>query len=124
MEDKKGFTLVELLAVIVIISLIAGLALSRVVEQSNEYKNTGQTVLNEIVLNAAKQYVRGNESIKQSIKDGTALQISYQDLVDKGYLSDNLKSIKLVGDDLTEKYICITYDSSKSEIVYEDGSCN
>ena len=124
MKNKKGFTLIELLAVIVIIALIAGLALSRVVDQSNEFKNTGQKVLEEVILNATKQYVRGSESIKESIRSGNKLQLSYQDLVDKGYLTSDLGSIKKSDKSLDEQYVCVDYDQSKYDYIYTIGTCD
>lgn len=137
---KKGFTLVELLAVIAIIALIAILALPNIVEMANKNKKTGNEMAREVVINAAKQYVRKNERIKNNIKEGTDLKIPVLELVNKGYLTDNesiLNQIELDADeeeidtDSTDEqvaaagkyYVCVVYCTSTEVFSYNINKC-
>lgn len=59
--NKKGFTLVELLAVIMIIAIIAAFALPRVLNQFSN--NTGELEKKEkeLLLNSARTYIEENK---------------------------------------------------------------
>ena len=122
---KKGFTLVELLAVIAIIALIAALAISNIIEISNDYRQKGSEYQEEIIKNAAKQYVKSSESLKQQAESG--LQISYQTLVNKGYLTENsirdLKTNEVI-DDLSGMYVCANYNRTTKKYTFTIGTCN
>ena len=124
--NKKGFTLVELLAVIAIIALIGGLALGIVAKLSSERRDTGNDFVKSFVINAAKQYVKANESVKDTIKQNKKQKITYKTLVDKGYLSsNNIKNLK-TGEDVNY-YVCVRYNSSNNTFSYktnEEDKCN
>lgn len=81
---KKGFTLVELLAVIVIISLVVLVAVPRLVKSiKNSNIDTYNNIIGDIVL-AANSYANN--------KDGILVQISVQTLQNEGYLPLNLSN--------------------------------
>ena len=125
MKIKKGFTLVELVAVIAIIALISVLVIAAIVDTAGDFKESGQSYLNEMVINAAKQYVRSTPSVKSSI-NSTGIHITYQKLLDKGYLSSNVSSYLDVTTnqpiDLSDHYVCVKLSSG--EYVYKIDTCN
>ena len=57
---KKGFTLIELMAVIIIISLLAILTFPNIVGQIKKSKNAKNNNVNAIVISAAKRYINDN----------------------------------------------------------------
>ena len=125
MNSKKGFTLIELLAVIAIIGLIAGLVLTKIMDLRNNFNDAGQNLANEVIINAAKQYVRGNKDIKSVVKGGATRSITFKTLVEKGYLTSNstaLRDIKTGQNiDLDAHYVCIKYETNK--YVYKIDTC-
>lgn len=84
---KKGFTLVELLAVIVILALVLAIAvptISKLIEtsQAEAYHSSEQ-----LILKSAKLYAATNQSVlPQNIGDTTSVLLS--DLVSANYLSN------------------------------------
>ena len=100
---KNGFTIVELLAVIIIISLLVtltGLSTSKLVKNS---KKTLTDIQKSEIINAAKIYMSDNIGI--NIESGECKYITLSKLIEKGYI-ENIQ-------DLDEAYIKITLDESK-----------
>lgn len=125
---NRGFTLVELLAVLIIISLISVLALSSIGKKGNEYKNISYSKLEEIFNSAAHSYVISDDNLVNSIKSGDTIEVPIFLLVEKGYLSDdeiiNPKTNKVI--DTAESIIKVSYSNNKYiyEIVLYDKSVN
>lgn len=61
MNNKKGFTLVEVIAVIILLIVITLIAVPAVLHLVNSNKNKSYEAKMEIVLSQAKQYARDNE---------------------------------------------------------------
>ena len=59
---RNGFTLVELMAVIIIISLIALLTFPNIVNQIKKTKKSNNKMVEDLVLTQAKKYVSDNPS--------------------------------------------------------------
>lgn len=103
MKDRRGFTLVELLAVIVILSglsLLVAVSINSTLERRDE-KEVAEQV--ELAKNAAKIYF--------SLNGGPS--VSIEDLIDGDYLDDN-KIDKL------ERNKCIVVSENK----YSYDDCN
>lgn len=118
----KGFTLVELLAVIVILSLLLLLAVTTV---SSQFKNSKDelydTQLNNIKL-AAEMWGSDNKVKLNSISDCVTLTLGY--LKDEGYVDANIKNTytgKLFKDD--EVFVNITKETNRYKYeVFDDSS--
>lgn len=86
--NNKGFTLVELLAIVVIISIIATVAVPNITNEINSSDKHTQNVVDESIENASKLYV-AKYYAKQFI-NGEEITFTLSDLENDGLL--NLKS--------------------------------
>lgn len=86
--NNKGFTLVELLAIVVIISIIATVAVPNITNEINSSDKHTQNVVDESIENASKLYV-AKYYAKQFI-NGKQIKFTLNDLENDGLL--NLKS--------------------------------
>lgn len=98
--NNKGFTLVELLATIVLLVLITFLASFTVNKITNDSKKNSHNAMVDTILSAGITYVNDNDSIKLSDLNG--LKIYLSTLVNGGYIDNNLK------DPLNNKVINMT----------------
>ena len=117
----KGFTLVELLAVIVILSLLLLLAVTTV---SSQFKNSKDelydTQLNNVKL-AAEMWGSDNKVKLNSISDCVTLTLGY--LKDEGYVDANIKNTytgELFEND--EVFVNITKETNRYKYEVEDDS--
>ena len=113
---KKGFTLVELLAVIIILGIIG---LITIVSFDLVLKNSKET-LSEAqkgnVEEAAKVYY---------LKEGMAINdtcVSVEELIQKGYIEGNVVKDPKTKESLTG-YVRITYKANQYSYKYQKNSC-
>lgn len=88
MKNNKGFTLVELLAIIVILALIILVAAPSMTKQIKKKEDTEQTVLNEKIYNASRMYAAkyyASEIVSTATSSPT-FSFTLQDLEDDGLL--------------------------------------
>ena len=106
--NNKGFTLVELLATIVIIGLLAGIATYSVIGTINNSKKAGEKIFTKEIKNAIESYLatngyglvkKGTYIVEHNNKTETITQlgitsgkdITIKDIIDEGFLeSDKL----------------------------------
>lgn len=103
---KKGFTLIELMAVIVIISLVVILTFPNIVSQIKKSKDANKESVNSIVISAAKKYVNDNPNDFKEKKDNNYC-IDINTLIDNDYLKEdiiNREEIDLQGDFIKVSY--------------------
>lgn len=87
MKKRKGFTLAELLAVIVILGIITSITVPIVTNQIDKYKTKVCVTQYDNILNAARSYAADNLTI---LSDSGTVTLS--DLDSKGYIdASNLK---------------------------------
>ncbi len=84
---RNGFTLVELMAVIIIISLIALLTFPNIINQIKKTKKSNNKMIEDVIIEQAKKYVNDNED---EFQDADGYCLSIETLVDNGYVKDNL----------------------------------
>jgi prepilin-type N-terminal cleavage/methylation domain-containing protein len=133
--NNKGFTLIELIGVIIIIGLIAIVAVPSFTEQVNKSALTTFIAYENSMEDAAKNAVLdciGNNSSKCSLPGkGDTLNISLDELIEEGFI-DEFKSPKGGSCDLKNSYVkvtnrgnlnykfnvCLICDDYKSDNVY------
>lgn len=127
---QKGFTLVEVLAVIIILGIVVTIVYPIVVStiKSSEIKAYNSQI--EIIKKAAKVYALEKESgpvterVLPSLEEGKTSYVSIKDLIDTGYISDeelqdednvDLKNgiLKNPKEDLSCTQVKITYESNQ-----------
>lgn len=123
MKNEKGFTLVELLAIIVIIAAISTFALVNIDKKSEQYSEISAGQLDEIIKGAAHSYILSSDELTNRVKSSSeGYTISLNTLIDNGYISGkNLKNIKTRKDiDPNDVRIKITYglNDKKTSYVY------
>lgn len=123
MKKEKGFTLVELLAIIVVIAAISTFALVNIDKKSEQYSEISAGQLDEIIKGAAHSYILSSDELTNKVKSSSeGYTISLNTLIDNGYISDkNLKNIKTRKDiDPNDVRIKITYglNDKKTSYVY------
>ena len=110
-----GFTLVELMAVIVIILLVAILTYPNIINQIKKTKKINSKNINTVVIEVAKKYVRDNKEDYENIIDSC---LPVTDLVKNDYIKSDVVTIK--DNDMIKKYVKIVRDDElKYSIVDE-----
>ncbi len=85
--NKKGFTLVELVGVIVIIGLLLVLVATPIIGQIRNQQGRLSSSAKEIILNAVEVYLDDHPTIYPK-KDGNTYYLSVSRLVEGGYLAE------------------------------------
>ena len=114
-ENNHGFSLVELLAVVVFLGIIASIGLvasNRLIEKSNKDKMESQK---NTVTMSAQTYMQNNKNlVPKIIGETTILKIS--DLRLSNYLTEDIKNEK--GESCMEKSYVRVYKLSNTEYTY------
>lgn len=117
MKNKKGFTLVELLTVVIIIALVSILVLPRILEKFESKKIEISKQAEQILFVAASQYIEFNSSEMRNC-------ITIGELADAGFLVRPVLDITnntVIPDNHS---IQITYENNQYKYEYSENSCN
>lgn len=88
--NNKAFTLAEMLAVIIILSVIALVTIPTVSTTLKNSREQTCLVQYENILNAAR--VWGSENILELPEEGTEIEISLEKLQELGYIDENIEN--------------------------------
>lgn len=120
---KNGFTLVELLAVIVIVGLLSSITLTRVNKFSNERKQQDYNNMVKLVEKNTSMLVSSDDDIYKKVTDkliniNSKCSISYQTLIDKDLVDEREKNP--ITDDYINhnSYIIVSIDDNE-ELKYK-----
>ena len=111
--NKKGFTLVELLAVIVILALIAIIAFPNVTKLIKGAKEDTNTVQFKVIEDTLKNYIAEHAAELQDVDE-----VCISDLKADGLLENK----KIVNPDTKEEYkgcFALTWDDANNQYSYE-----
>lgn len=114
---KKGFTLIELIAVILLLGLIGLVVFPSVLNQMKTADKNISEATRKIIYSAADDYINYNkEQFKTSIDNNNDIVLELNTLVNEGYLSNNidLKDYDYVEVDIESGKI-LSFELIKSE---------
>ena len=106
--NKKGFTLVELIGVVVILGLIALVAFPALLNQIDSSKKQISDSQKEIIISAAKSYVDEN---KNDYADKSTFEIPVNDLIKNNYLSKGIIS------SFSDNEVIVTFNNGTYDVV-------
>ena len=129
---NKGFTLVEMLAVIVIMAILITVSVTGVLSMSKKTKNEMYNTKVGMIEKAGQSYAEDNRDL---IEDGSIKRITVSDLLRNNYLKKESKDciigsscIKDVRDNssMDNMYVCICMINRRPMAIYNGTStdCN
>ena len=86
--NKKGFTLVELLAVLIVLAILTTIATTTIIKQVNESKKTLNEAQKSIVKASAIEYATKKGLFKQ---EGNTYNICLKDLEKEALIDKNIR---------------------------------
>jgi len=91
MKQDKGFTLIELLATVIILGIVLVIAIPAVNNIISDARQKAYNKTVENIVKAAELYTLNELSLLRNLKeDGDFVEITLQELVDKGYIENNI----------------------------------
>lgn len=111
MKNKKGFTLIEMLSVVVILSIIFLFVSPKLVELIKEGEETSKLITDVRILDAINEYSLENNVYENLKKEGDTYSISASELINSKYIDedeidiDSIIIIKLESDDNISYFI-------------------
>ena len=118
---NKGFTLVELLGVIVIISLLLILIIPGIINRISNSNDEAKDTENQLIYDAADQYIKEHPEDYPSGKSGRYC-ISIQSLIDDGKLSSPVIDVT-TGNDISDKSVMVTiYSTGNTDHEIKNGT--
>lgn len=115
---NKAFTLVELLAVIVIISLLSAIIAPKVLDMISDSENTLQEQQINKILEATRKYVIENTDLLPEEKEGKQTIINVETLLEQGIIENDI-IINPKTKEKLEGYVLITYSENYNQFIYE-----
>ena len=93
MNKNKGFTLIELIAVITLIAVLSLLVVPTIIGLVNENKPKISSATKELIYSATGAYLDANQTEYKKIS-GAVYCPTINNLIDSGFLNENLTDIE------------------------------
>jgi len=118
---KKGFTLVELLAVIAILGIVATITVPIVSTSISESKNKAYDRQKDLIISAAMSYMSKNASL---LPKSGSYKVLVSDLKNNGFLENKTIKNPINGSSMDNSFVCVSYSSNKYNYMFkESGNC-
>lgn len=118
--SKRAFTLVELLAVIVILGLIALLTVPVVDRIMKDNREKADNVNVDTILNAAYDYIQQNPSKLPDNTNGATSTFKLEVLINEGILKEGIINPKTNAEYSIDSIITVTYKTAAPNPMPED----
>ena len=112
---NKGFTLVEVLAIVSLLGLLALVVGPKVLEQKDKKEKELNTAQKKVIFSDAGNYVRDNS--KYIIKTGNVFCITVNTLIEEDYIS-------MAADDFKDNTVKVTVDENENFVYSIDNKCS
>lgn len=124
MKDNRGFTLIEVLGVVVIIAAISLLAFPPIIEQIRKSHSSISESTLQLIYTGTDLYMYSDKSSYLN-RDGAIYCISLRSIVDKGFLNDPITdTMNNKNMDLDQNVVKAVYEGNTfSYTLVSDGSC-
>ena len=120
---KKGFTLIEILAVVTIMGLIFILVIPKIGTSLKHKKKDVDTTTNNLIITAAKNYVNDNHDMFDKVDNNTYC-LPLTTLTKKDYLDSPVKNVTDDLDITNSKSVKITYNKGFKYEVVDKKECS
>lgn len=118
---NKGFTLPEILAVIILLSVLSVISVSLITNRVNSAKGRISEAQEDLILTAAKLYVDENRLLYEK-KENSKYCIPLELIIQKGYLSSPI--IDLQGNEIdTNTKVKAEYLNGNFDFKYDSEDC-
>ena len=118
--NKKGFTLIEIMGVIVVISLIFLIAIPTILNKVKKGQDTIDESTQNMIISATKDYMSDNiNDYPEEI--GNVYCIDINDLIDKNYITEDIVTTK--DKSILIKKVKVSIDNCSDEYEYKNGTC-
>ena len=118
--NEKGFTLVELLAVIVLLGLISLLTIPVVDRIMKDNREKADDVNVDTILNAAYDYVQKNPSNLPNNIDGDSTTFTLGEVISSGLLKEDIVNPKTNSEYSDDSVITVTFKTAAPDPMPED----
>ena len=119
---KKGYTLVEVLAVVVLLTLLTFLAMPPIVDYIRNSSGKENEVTKSLIMNSAKMYVNDNFG-EYEFNNNFAFCIPVSTLVEQGYLEAPVKYGN-INDISNVKSVRVTYNNYYTYNIVDTNNCS
>ena len=116
---KNGFTLIEMMAVVIIISLISILTVPTIVNQIAERKTEIDSTTKQMIYDATDLYMT-NKAVDYPKLQGNVYCISLDTLVQNGYLTSPIKDFTSGNQIPLTKKVRVTVKNIAGSLEYSD----
>ena len=121
---NKGFTLVEVMAVLVIMAVLITLTMPSVFNILDKRKNSEHDEIIEEIKSAAELYATQNKEVLEYIEKNGKITISYEKLAQEGLVEENQKDPLTAEKWNKTSYVEITKNGQKLEKNYIENKDN
>ena len=121
--NKKGFTLIELIAALVLLTLVATLVAPAIINQVNEKREDISDQTLNLIYTEAELYF-DDYNIATNLEKGQVYCVSLDELVKKGYLTKPIKDVTTGKEIPLTKYVKTTINSLEEYDNFELTSVN
>ncbi len=116
---KKGFTLVELLAVIILIGITCLIVFPEVNDAMNRSKQKAYETQIKNLINSTKEMVIKDTSILPDINSSNIVCVSPTQLKEAGKIESDIINDPRKSGDFINGYILISYSTDYNQYIYE-----